>query len=52
MADRHHSGTKLARTESGDLLLDEVRKQQQQQQHIDAYEEMDLQVRTEPPPPY
>ena len=37
--------------ESGDLLLDEARQQQQQQQRIDAYEEVDLQVRTEPPPP-
>ena len=46
--DRHHAGTKLARAESGDLLLDEVR----QQLRIDAYEEMDLRVRTEPPPPY
>ena len=45
MTDRHGAGTKLARTESGDLLLDEVRQQQQQQQRIDAYEEMDLQVR-------
>ena len=55
---KRHGGSTPCWHEAGErrvwryLLLDEVEKQQQQQQHIDAYEEMDLQVRTEPPPPY
>ena len=49
--DRHHAGTKLARTKSGDRLLHEVRQQQQQQQCIDAYEEMEIDLRVRAPPP-
>ena len=43
-------GTKLARAKSGDLLLHEVRQQQQQQQCIDAYEEMEIDLRVRAPP--
>ena len=43
-------GTKLARTKSGDKLLHEVRQQQQQQQRIEAYEEMEIDLLVRAPP--